>query len=75
MVPSDLQEVYIQPTKSVIHMTYKKCISDLQKVYIQPKKKCTSDLQKVYIRPKTSDLQKEGISLPSKSTQAPCSTW
>ena len=56
-------------------MTYKKCISDLQKVYIQPKKKCTSDLQKVYIRPKTSDLQKEGISLPSKSTQAPCSTW
>ena len=30
-------------TKSV-HMTYKKCVSNLQKVYIEPKK-CTSDLK------------------------------
>ena len=62
MAPSDLQKVYIRPTKSV-HSTYENCKSDLQKVYIRPK------TIKVY---NISELKK-GISLPSKSTCS-CST-
>ena len=51
MCTSDLQKVYIGPTKSV-HPTYKKSLTDLQ-MHIRPTKKCTSDLQK-----ELSDLQK-----------------
>ena len=52
MCTSDLQKVYIGPTKSV-HPTYKKSLTDLQ-MHIRPTKKCTSDLQKEFIRPTKS---------------------
>ncbi len=64
---SDIQKVFIRPTKLHPNPIYKMCASNLQKLRIQLTKvvhptyeSCVSDLQKVCIRPTkvfSSDLQ------------------